>query len=285
VDFEDAPGGGTVFHLDLTGRKHVAAREIDRDANPSAARILLCADDPNRSISVREGLKDFGFATDLAHVRADAIMRAAATSYGAILVDLDLLDGEGNGLIRDLRNQPQNSMTPIIALTADAHRDHEALTTSKINGWVDKPVDIDRLAQILDRTVVSRANGRPHILHVDDDHEVLDVVARALGATANVLSVDSMDEARRALASHHFDLAVLDIEIGPVSGLDLLPELRGDKGRAIPVIIFSAHSGSRVSDPQIQASLDKSTTALQSLVATVHDRLMPHASHAPKEVA
>jgi PAS domain S-box-containing protein len=285
VNFEDAPGGGTVFHVDLTGRKQVAEREIDRDANPSAARLLLCADDPNRAIAVREGLKEFGFATDLAHVRADAITRAAAAPYGAILVDLDLLDGEGSGLIHDLRNQPQNGMTPIIALTADAHRDHEALTISKINGWVDKPVDIDRLAQILDRTVVSRANGRPHILHVDDDPEVLDVVARALSTTADVLSVDSVDEARRALATHHFDLAVLDIEIGPVSGLDLLPELRGAKGRAIPVIIFSAYGASRASDPQIQASLDKSATALESLVATVHDRLRPHASHAPKEVA
>lgn len=283
VDFEDAPGGGTVFNVDLVGRQQVAEREIDSDAQPSAARILLCADDPNRAIAVREGLKQFGFATDLAHVRADAIARAAATPYGAILVDFDLLDGEGTGLIRDLRTQPQNRTTPIIGMTADAQRDRDALTSSELTDWVDKPVDIDRLAQILDRAVVREANGRPHILHVDDDPDVLKVVAGALGTTADVLSVNSMEDARRALATHHFDLAVLDIEIGPVSGLDLLPELRGDKGRAIPVIIFSAHGTSLTNDPQIEASLCKSRTALDSLVATVHDRLMPHSSLAPKE--
>jgi PAS domain S-box-containing protein len=283
VGFEDAPGGGTEFHVELAGRDQVAGREIDPDEMPSVARILLCADDPNRALAVREGLKPFGFATDLAHIRADAITRAAAKPYGAILVDFDLLDGEGIGLIRELRNQRQEGKTPIIGMTADARRDQDALTSSEFDGWVDKPMDIDRLAQALDRVVVREANGRPHILHVDDDPDVLEVVAQALGTAANVMSVDSIEDARRALATHTFDLAVLDIELGPVSGLDLLPELRSGTGRAIPVIIFSAHGANLVRDPQVQASLTKSRDALDSLVTTVHDRLTPHSLPASKE--
>jgi PAS domain S-box-containing protein len=281
VDFEDAPGGGTVFHVDLPGREHLTEREIDRDGEPDAARILLCADDPNRAMAKRAGLKQFGFATDLAHIRADAVARAAETRYAAILVDIDLLDGEGIGLVRDLRRQPQNLRTPIIGMTADAHRDHDTLTTSELDDWVDKPVDIDHLAQILDRVLVRQTKGRPRILHVDDDPEVLEVVARALAATADVFSIASIEEARQALADQHFDLAVLDIELGPVSGLDLLPDLRSRKGRAIPVIIFSALGASLVSDPQVQASLGKSRAALDSLVTAVHDRLMPGSAHAP----
>jgi CheY-like chemotaxis protein len=76
---------------------------------------------------------------------------------------------------------------------------------------------------------------------------------------------------------------VLDIELGPVSGLDLLPDLRSRRGRAIPVIIFSAHRASAVSDPQVQASLGKSPAALDSLVMTVHDRLVPRSSPALQE--
>jgi PAS domain S-box-containing protein len=283
VDFEDAPGGGTVFHVDLAAREQVTEREIDRDSIPSAARILLFADDPNRAITIREGLRQFGFATDLAHIRADAVKRAAATPYGAILVDLDLLDGEGINLVHDLRNQPQHCRTPIVGMTADARRDHDSLTASELDDWVAKPVDIDRLAQILDRVAVSAAKGRPQVLHVDDDPNVLEAVARALAATADVKSVDSIEQARAALADHHFDLAVLDIELGPVSGLDLLPDLRSRKGRAIPVIIFSAHRASAVSDPQVQASLGKSPAALDSLVMTVHDRLMQPSSPALQE--
>jgi PAS domain S-box-containing protein len=285
VGFDDAPGGGTVFHVDLAGRDQVAAREIDRNREPNAALILLCADDPNAALAVREGLRQFGFATDFAHARADAMTRTAATHYGAIVVDLELPDGESIGLIGDLRNQPRNGKTPIIGMSANASRDHDVPTSSAPDDWVDKPMDLDRLAQILDRTVVREANGHPHILHVDDDPEVLAVVARALGTTAEVVSVDSIEEARRALAAHHFDLAVLDIELGPVSGLELLPELRGDRGRAIPVIIFSAHGANLVSDPQFQASLSKSRAALDSLVTTVHGRLTPRSSPVSKEIA
>jgi PAS domain S-box-containing protein len=34
VDLEDAPGGGTVFHVDLAGREQLSGREIDRDGEP-----------------------------------------------------------------------------------------------------------------------------------------------------------------------------------------------------------------------------------------------------------
>jgi PAS domain S-box-containing protein len=284
VHFEDAPGGGTVFHVDLTGRERVTEWEIDPDVEPGACRIFLCADDHNWAINVHAPDKQIRFATDLAHIRTDALTRAVTTPYRAILVDLDLPDREGIDLVHDLRSQPQNVSTPIIGLTADARRDQDTLTTSELDDWVDKPVDIDRLAQILDRAVVRETKGRPHILHVDDDPDVLDMVARALATTADVVSVDSIEQARQALADHHFDLAVLDIELGPVSGLDLLPELRTRKGRAIPVIIFSAHAVKAVNDARVQASLGKSRAALDSLVTAVHDRLMPGSSHAPQEI-
>ena len=72
---------------------------------------------------------------------------------------------------------------------------------------------------------------KPTVFVVDDDHDVLDLVAQALNSTANVTPADSLAEARRALALYRFDLAVLDIELGGVWGLDLLPDLRGSRGR------------------------------------------------------
>ncbi|HWF93766.1 MAG TPA: ATP-binding protein [Xanthobacteraceae bacterium] len=168
VDFEDAPGGGTVFHVDLAGRAQVTEREIDGDTEPGAARILLCADDPNRAIGVRAGLRPFGFATDFAHTRTAAITRGTATLYRAFVVDLDLPDGESGRLIHDLRSLPRGrGETPIIGMTADIRRDHAGPASFEPDGWVDKPVDPDRLAQILEQAGAADANGHLHILHVD----------------------------------------------------------------------------------------------------------------------
>jgi PAS domain S-box-containing protein len=297
VGFEDAQGGGTLFHVDLVGRQQVTDRELDGDRKPDDVRILLCADDPNRAMGIRDGLKEFGFATDFAHGRADAISRTAATRYGVIVVDLDLPDGDGPALIRDLRAQPPGGKrreTPVVGMTANPDRDREATTTSPPDDWVGKPVDTDRLAQILDRAAVREADGHPRILHVDDDPYVLEAVARALGDTASMTSVGSVEAARQQLAAHHFDLAVLDIELGPVSGLELLPELRGSDGQAIPVIIFSAQGANLATDPpvqanqvqanQLQAHESKSRAALDRLVTTVHNRL-PRTTPASQEIA
>ncbi len=168
VDFEDASGGGTVFHVDLAGRAQVTEREIDRDTEPGAVRILLCADDPNRATAVRAGLRPFGFVTDFAHTRTDAIRRGAATPYRAFVVDLDLPDGESGRLIHDLRSLPRRrGKAPIIGMAADIRRDHAGPASFEPDDWVDKPVDPDRLAQILEQAGAANANGRLHIPHVD----------------------------------------------------------------------------------------------------------------------
>jgi PAS domain S-box-containing protein len=287
VGVGDAPGGGTVFHVDLPSIDQVIGREIDSEAKPGAPRVLLCEDDPDAATTIRDGLRHCGFATDFAHTRPDAIARAAQIPYGAILVDLQLPGGDGANLIRELRREPRIYKTPIIAMTADGAAHADVLDLSEIEGlaWLDKPVDVDRLAELLDRVALPHANGRPQILHVDDDPEVLETVAQALHTTATVTSVGSLDEARRVLAGGHFDLAVLDITLGAESGLDLLPDLRSSKGRAIPVIIFSAHGANQnsVSDPQVQANLKKSRAALDNLIATVHDRLTLRSAHEVKE--
>ena len=50
VGFDDAPGGGTVFQVDLAGRDQVAEREIDRRRETGRRALLLCADDPTAAL-------------------------------------------------------------------------------------------------------------------------------------------------------------------------------------------------------------------------------------------
>ena len=59
--------------------------------------------------------------------------------------------------------------------------------------WLKKPVDLDRLLPLLAKTVAHEANRRPRILHVDEDNSV----ARALGEIGDVVTVNSIEEARQ----------------------------------------------------------------------------------------
>jgi signal transduction histidine kinase len=271
VGFADAPGGGTIFHVQLPCWDHVASLAIDRDAKPDAPRLLLCEDDLDTALTLREQLRQVGFATDFAYSAGDAFTCAAATRYRAILVDIHLPDGDGISLIVRLRELPQHRDTSIIVISADTSRGRDDLRSSKLNvvDWLNKPVDFDRLVRLLTRPVVADANRRPRILHVDEDN----VVARALGEIGDVVTVNSIAAARRALKAGDFDLAVLDLALAKGAGPDLLPELRDSKGNVIPVVVFSAKGASLASDLQMQVVLTKSHTSIDSLVATVRDRL------------
>ncbi len=218
-----------------------------------------------------------------AYDAADAIVRSVVTPYAAIVIDFELPDGGGIGLIRQLRERPETYKTPIVIVSADRGADHDAgLNVLK---RVAKPADPHEVLEILDGIVARGARGRPRILHVDDDRQVLELVACALKPTACVVSANSIEQARDALLTNEFDLVVLDITLGAVCGLDLLPDLRSGSGAPIPVIVFSAHPAELAPNPQVKASLNKSGASLDDLIDAVQDRLRLRSSQTRQEVA
>jgi signal transduction histidine kinase len=283
VGFADAPGGGTIFHVQLPCWDHIANLAVDRTAKPDAARLLLCEDDLDTALTLREQLRQVGFATDFAYTAADAFTCAVATQYRAILVDIHLPDGDGISLIVRLRELPQYHDTSIIVLSGDISRGRADLRSTKLNvlDWLNKPVDFARLMRMLEKFAVHDANRRPRILHVDEDS----AVARALSEIADVVTVNSIEAARRALEAGDFDLAVLDVALAKGADPELLPELRDSKGNAIPVVVFSAEGANLAGDPQEQIALARSHSSIDSLLATVRDRLASRPMNASREVA
>jgi DNA-binding response OmpR family regulator/anti-sigma regulatory factor (Ser/Thr protein kinase) len=271
VGFADAPGGGTIFHVELPCWDHVADLAIDHDAKPDAPRLLLCEDDLDTALTLREQLRQVGFATDFAYSVGDSFARATATQYRAILVDFQLPDGDGVSLIVRLRALPQYCDTPIVVISGDPSRGREDLRSPKLNvlDWLNKPVDVNLLVRLLAEPAALEAKRRPRILHVDEDN----TVARALSDIGDVVTVHSIEAARRAVKASDFDLAVLDVALAKGADPDLLPELRDSKGNVIPVVVFSANGASLAANAQVQAALAKSHTSIDSLVATVRDRL------------
>ena len=81
----------------------------------------------------------------------------------------------------------------------------------------------------------------PHILVVDDDRRLRDLIARFLGEQGYqvVTAVDAAD-ARGKLKSLAFDLLVLDVMMPGESGLELTANLRGESD--IPILLLTART-------------------------------------------
>jgi CheY-like chemotaxis protein len=85
------------------------------------------------------------------------------------------------------------------------------------------------------------ASRRPRVLLVEDMEFFQDIARQALEATADVLSVKSVAEARSALAEGHFDLLLLDLALEGEDGRDLLRSL---PFKPCPILIFTARDES-----------------------------------------
>ena len=85
-------------------------------------------------------------------------------------------------------------------------------------------------------------NNQQHILIVDDKHENLIALERVLRDTnAQVTSVKSGNEALAATLRQNFALAILDVQMPEMDGLELAELLRSDdKTRHLPIILMSA---------------------------------------------
>jgi two-component system, OmpR family, response regulator len=78
------------------------------------------------------------------------------------------------------------------------------------------------------------------ILLVEDDRVLADALSRALVQSAHAVDVVSTgEEADHALAPGTYDLAILDIGLPGLSGLDVLKRLRGRKS-TMPVLMLTA---------------------------------------------
>lgn len=79
----------------------------------------------------------------------------------------------------------------------------------------------------------------PHILVVDDDREIRDLLARFLERQRfRVTGVRDARDARRAMQNGHFHLVVLDLMLPGENGLDFARWLRA--GSSVPIVMLTA---------------------------------------------
>ena len=122
----------------------------------SKTRILIAEDHVDSREAMRELLEAFGFEVIEAGNGRQAVSAAAEQQPRLILMDVMMPEMDGFQAIKEIRQQPATSNTPIIALTAmDGARELALLAGA--NDFVRKPVDIRRLIGLVNGWI-SREN-------------------------------------------------------------------------------------------------------------------------------
>lgn len=139
-------------------------------------RVLLVEDHPPLAEAVCDALRRAGFAVDHAASAADAREMVVLADYALVLLDLGLPDGDGLGLLPDLR---RNGRVPVIVLTArDRLDDRLAGLDGGADDYVVKPVEMPELVARC-RAVLRRPGDRSETL-LRAGPLTLDTVARSV---------------------------------------------------------------------------------------------------------
>ncbi len=261
--FEDRVGGGTRFAFSLATIGAAAWRDGE------APRVLVCQQDEADAGTLVALIVNEGCAYDLARSTAEARAAIARHRYAAVLVDLHLPEEGGLAFARDVRDGYPPFEAPIIVVSAGAIDDGDGLSPLDVVDVIDKRGDVARTTAAL-RTALGRTGTRrPVILHLDDDPDLLAVVAAALEPEARTVTATDLPAARALLQTVSPDAVILDMQLAQGSGLDLVPFLLDANGLAIPTIIYSAQDVGADLAHRVDAVLVKARGSIPDLKATV----------------
>lgn len=141
-------------------------------------RILVIDDELDMLNVIAAALREENYAVDTASDGEDAIYKALAWDYDAIVLDVMLPKRDGWQVLADLRRQKP---TPVLMLTA---RDHVVDRVRGLDGGADdylvKPFELSELQARL-RALIRRAAGQPRaVIEIGD--VVIDTVSRSVTA-------------------------------------------------------------------------------------------------------
>ncbi len=109
--------------------------------------------------------------------------------------------------------------------------------------------------------------GKLTVLHVEDDHDFVEIVSGSLRDYADVTHAKSIAIAKQALKGQQFDVVIMDWNLPDGDGSILLDVISRDQPHA-RIIALSA-DGQRKKDPRLFASMVKGRTEISTIVSCV----------------
>jgi signal transduction histidine kinase/CheY-like chemotaxis protein/HPt (histidine-containing phosphotransfer) domain-containing protein len=159
IDVDSSPGLGSTFRVSIQLRRvpietRVQASARDAPASARRLKVLLAEDNPtNRHVATRM-LTRMGHTVDAVEDGGLAASAAAEGDYDVILMDMMMPEVDGLTATRMIRSgEPPCRDTVIVGLTANAlPSDRAACEAAGMNGFVTKPVTMERLRAVLEQT-------------------------------------------------------------------------------------------------------------------------------------
>jgi CheY-like chemotaxis protein len=225
----------------------------DRDALRPGARLILVIEDDQRFAAIlRDLAHEMHFQCVLTHSAADGLAAALQYRPSAVLLDMNLPDHSGLGVLDQLKHDARTRHIPVHVVSV-ADYTQEALERGAI-GYDLKPVKRSQLVEALQRLEAKISQGIRRVLVVEDDARQRESIGQLLaGPDVEIRAAADAAAALRALAEQTFDCMIMDLNLPDLSGYELLEQMAAQEGTAFPpVIVYTGRSLTHAEEQQLR---------------------------------
>jgi PAS domain S-box-containing protein len=268
VESESAKGSTFYFTAELTRSAADSAVEAQSAAQLAGIHVLVVDDNATNRRILRDSLLRWDMVPAVADGATAAMLvleraRASGTAIALLLVDAQMPETDGFGLVETIRRDPAFSGLKIVLLTSAGIRgDAVRCRTLGISAYLTKPFDRSELREVLLR-VLAEAPGRPETktlvtrhsvreqaqslsFFIAEDNEVNQkLISRLLEKRGHAVSVARNGrEALELVKTHSFDIVLMDIEMPEIDGYETTRRIREQEtdGVHIPIIALTAYA-------------------------------------------
>ncbi|QMV74377.1 response regulator [Comamonas piscis] len=214
--------------------------------------LLVVEDDPRFADILQELAREMGFSCQVARNAADGLSAAVQFLPNAIVLDINLPDFSGLGVLDQLKRNPATRHIPVHIVSV-ADYSQEALVRGAL-GYALKPVQREELAQALKRLEAKFTQNMHRVLLVEDDERQRDSVHSLLGnSEVDVVCAGTAGQALEYLAQGTYDCMIMDLNLPDMSGFALLERMSEQDGVSFPpVIVYTGRALSRDEETQLR---------------------------------
>jgi PAS domain S-box-containing protein len=224
------------------GREPAPVPETVQRPKPGSAkkRILVIDDDPDAVYLLQENLNQQEYDIIGTRNGQEGMHMAREQQPRAILLDIILPGADGWQVLHDLKEDPATANIPVILLTIV---DKKALGFRLgAAAYLLKPLDPAAVRDALNRVIVPNDRPQKHVLVVDDDPNIADMLRQFLPESEFKLdsALDGI-AGLQAIEANRPDIILLDIIMPRLDGFGVIENLRANpQTRDLPIIVISA---------------------------------------------
>jgi CheY-like chemotaxis protein/CHASE3 domain sensor protein len=222
---------------------HPISLDDDRHRlKPASRLILVIEDDTAFALILRDLAHEMGFQCVITHSANDGVAAADLYRPSAILLDMNLPDFSGLGVLDQIKRNPRTRHIPVHVVSV-ADYIQEAMERGAV-GYALKPVQREQLIDAFRKLEAKFSQSLHHVLVVEDDARQRDSIRQLLGTDdVNIVGVETAAEALEQLRTTTFDCMVMDLNLPDLSGYELLEKMAAQEDVAFPpVIVYTGRS-------------------------------------------